>query len=264
MTGILSSADLAVARRIELANAGINARSANSMEGAAAESFGGGWAIYGGQDSPMTHALGMGMSGPVDVAELERMEAFFRERGTAAVIDLSVLADESVAAFVRERPYRVLEFNNVLVRRLLPEQGSAGHSDMCIDARPDPEEWARVVAHGFSGDPVPPPAFTSMLATMAAAVDKFVARVEGGAAAGAAMAAHEGVVWFFGDATIPAMRRRGLQNALIEARLRAAAAAGCDLAAASVLPGSGSHRNYERAGFQLLYTLVNVRREWEP
>jgi len=262
MTGILSSADLALARRIELANAGINARSARSMEGAAAEGFGGGWAIYAGQDSPMTHALGVGMSGPVDVAELERMEAFFRERGTAAVIDLSVLADESVAAFVRERPYRMLEFNNVMVRRLEPGQSGRDDSGACIDAQPDPEEWARVVAHGFSGDPAPPPAFTSMLVTAGASVDKFVVRVEGSAAAGAAMAVHEGVVWLFGDATIPAMRRRGLQNALIDVRVHAAAAAGCDLAAASVLPGSGSHRNYERAGFQLLYTLVNVRREW--
>jgi len=30
----------------------------------------------------------------------------------------------------------------------------------------------------------------------------------------------------------------------------------------SVLPGSGSHRNYERAGFELIYMRVNLMREF--
>jgi hypothetical protein len=30
----------------------------------------------------------------------------------------------------------------------------------------------------------------------------------------------------------------------------------------SVLPGSLSHRNYERAGFELIYTRVNLQREF--
>ncbi len=40
------------------------------------------------------------------------------------------------------------------------------------------------------------------------------------------------------------------------------ARAGCDLAAATVIPGSASHRNYDRCGFQLVYMRVNVIREW--
>jgi hypothetical protein len=51
-----------------------------------------------------------------------------------------------------------------------------------------------------------------------------------------------------------------MQLALIRQRLEAAAAQGCDLATASVLPGSVSHRNYERAGFQLVYARVMVSR----
>jgi hypothetical protein len=31
----------------------------------------------------------------------------------------------------------------------------------------------------------------------------------------------------------------------------------------TVLPGSGSHRNYERAGFQLIYMRVNLIREFQ-
>lgn len=69
-----------------------------------------------------------------------------------------------------------------------------------------------------------------------------------------------GVTLLFGDATLPEARGRGLQSALIRERLARAARAGCDLAMACVLPGSGSHRNYERAGFRLAYMRVNVKR----
>jgi hypothetical protein len=64
----------------------------------------------------------------------------------------------------------------------------------------------------------------------------------------------------FGDATLVGARRRGLQLALIRQRLKTAAAMGCDVATASVLAGSVSHRNYERAGFQLVYARVMVSR----
>ena len=37
-----------------------------------------------------------------------------------------------------------------------------------------------------------------------------------------------------------------------------ALAQGCDLATASTLPGSGSQRNYERLGFEVVYTRVTL------
>jgi GNAT superfamily N-acetyltransferase len=72
---------------------------------------------------------------------------------------------------------------------------------------------------------------------------------------------HQGAVAFFGDATLRSFRGRGVQSALIARRARLARDAGCDLAVACVIPGSGSHRNYERLGFQLVYMRVNVMRE---
>ncbi len=41
---------------------------------------------------------------------------------------------------------------------------------------------------------------------------------------------HEGVALFGGAATVPELRRRGLQAALLEERMRYAADHGCDLA----------------------------------
>jgi GNAT superfamily N-acetyltransferase len=61
-----------------------------------------------------------------------------------------------------------------------------------------------------------------------------------------------------GAGTLPAERRRGVQAALLQARLADAAARGCDLAIITVQPVS--QRNVQRHGFELLYTraiLVN-------
>ena len=61
------------------------------------------------------------------------------------------------------------------------------------------------------------------------------------------------IAQFTGAATLPAHRRRGVQTALLAARL-AAAAAGCDLAVITTAPGTRSQRNAQRQGFDLLYT----------
>jgi hypothetical protein len=55
------------------------------------------------------------------------------------------------------------------------------------------------------------------------------------------------------------MRRRGLQSALIRARMRYAAEHGCDLAMLVAEPGSHSQRNAERRGFRIAYTRTKWR-----
>jgi len=87
-----------------------------------------------------------------------------------------------------------------------------------------------------------------------------MARLGGNPAAAAGMSAEAGVALLSGDATLQSSRGLGLQGVLIRERIARAARAGCDLAMACVLPGSGSHRNYERAGFQMVYMRVNVKR----
>ncbi|HEX3253566.1 MAG TPA: GNAT family N-acetyltransferase [Pyrinomonadaceae bacterium] len=57
-----------------------------------------------------------------------------------------------------------------------------------------------------------------------------------------------------GACTIPSVRRQGTQLALLEERLRYAAAQGCSVGMMVALPGSGSQRNAERHGFRIAYT----------
>jgi GNAT superfamily N-acetyltransferase len=205
--------------------------------------------------------MGTGMAGTVAEHELERMEAFFRDHGSACLIDLCPLADPSVIAFVQSRPYRVIEFNNVLARRIRAGEEILPVENVRRAGDGDGDLWARVVAEGFS-ELMPISEDTlQMLRVAGGHSQRWLADGENPRAA-AAMGMHSGVALFYADATHISARRRGWQSALIRARLAEAKAAGCDLAVATVLPGSASHRNYERAGFELIYMRVNVMREF--
>ena len=75
-----------------------------------------------------------------------------------------------------------------------------------------------------------------------------------GAPAGIASARYaDGVVQLCGAATAPAFRRRGVQRALLTARLAHAVAAGCELAVVTTSPASQSQANVMRVGFALGY-----------
>jgi GNAT superfamily N-acetyltransferase len=266
-----SSADLDLARRIEATDAASVSAMARTLAqtrpnlGAAAEPACGGYAVFGGVGSPMTHAMGIGMSGPVEEAEFDRMEAFFRSRGSPSLIDLCPMADPTVARYVQERAYRVIEFNNILVRglesgerfpapppRVLVERVSPKHADL----------WNRVVARGFLEKDAVPDEFLEMMSSVRGIADAFLAFLDGQPAGGGAAGAFQGLASFYGDSTLLPARGQGIQRALIEHRLAHFARAGCDLAAVAVIPGSASHRNYDRCGFQLVYMRVNLMREW--
>ena len=71
----------------------------------------------------------------------------------------------------------------------------------------------------------------------------------------------DGVAQLGGAATRPVHRRRGVQTALIAARLAEAARQGCDLAVVTTQPGSKSQQNVQRFGFEMMYTRAVLVRE---
>lgn len=246
----------------EAANVATIAEAVKTVDSAAvAEAFAGGMAIFAGRGSPMTHAMGIGLNGPVHEPEIERMEEFFHSRGCPCTIDLCTLADISVLAFLQRRPYRVVEFNNVMVRPVGPSEKFVTDPGIGEIGSQEYGKWSRIVCTAFSEQM---PVMEEMVATMSAGcrVSRcwlgFGDRLE----AGAAMNCRDGIALLYGDATLPEARGQGRQIALIQARLAAAQQSGCEFAVSCVLPGTVSHRNYERAGFQLLYMRVNLAREW--
>jgi GNAT superfamily N-acetyltransferase len=87
----------------------------------------------------------------------------------------------------------------------------------------------------------------------------FLAEVDGTPGAAGVLSMHDNVALFGGASTVPELRRRGLQTALLHERMRYAFDHGCDLAMMVAVPGSDSQRNAERKGFRIAYT----RTKWK-
>ena len=87
----------------------------------------------------------------------------------------------------------------------------------------------------------------------------FLAEFEGEPGAAGLLSPHGGVALLGGAATIPELRHRGLQSALLRERLRYAFEHGCDLASMVAEAGSESQRNAERNEFRIAYTRTKWR-----
>ncbi|MDL2335107.1 MAG: MOSC domain-containing protein [Chloroflexota bacterium] len=80
----------------------------------------------------------------------------------------------------------------------------------------------------------------------------FVAEINGVAVANASLHVSAGAGWLRGALVTPDARGKGIQRALIAARIRAAIEAGCDLVGAQAEPGEVSARNLNALGLRHL------------
>ncbi|HEV1994269.1 MAG TPA: GNAT family N-acetyltransferase [Candidatus Acidoferrum sp.] len=268
---------LELARRIELAEAQAAVDCAETLDrlqpgsGAAVEEIAGGFAIYCGANSPTTQAVGLGLAGPVSEEEFDGLETFYRSRGEPVRVETCPLAEASIIEHFGKRCYRVTEFSSVMALPLDdanrvqswhgPPPGMTieklGHDQIDL--------WTMTVAQGFAEDaPVVPEILEVMkMFALGPSAECYLARIDGNVAGGATLAIRNGVAGLFGASTLPAYRNRGVQTALLHARLSRAAEAGCDLAASLTRPGSTSQRNTMRQHFQVLYTRVKFESGFE-
>jgi len=269
--------DLALARRIELAeaHAAVNCASAvdvlPSGTAAAVERVAGGFAIYCGAGCPVTQAVGLGLDGAVSEGEFDRLEEFYRSRNEAVRVETCPLADASLIRHFGEHGYRVTEFSNVMALPLdgvsLSAVAAATPPDGVTIERIGKEHtdlWTLTVSQGFSENfPVTQEVLDVMkMFAHGSNVECYLARVDGAVAGGATLALREGVAGLFGASTLAAFRNRGVQTALLKQRLARAAEENCDLAVCIAAPGSSSQRNVVRLGFSVLYTRVKFERAW--
>jgi len=258
---------LALARRLEMAHAWRGVKYARAQlvlrpeTGSTVEAVAGGFAIYAGDESPLNRAVGLGLHGPVTCADMEGVEQFYRSRQAAPRLDLCPLSDLSLLDLLNQNGYRLESFFNVLARPVSDGDMSPSIEVRITQAMPEQAElWIRTTAQGFTGKDSPPQADLDILTPNFHSQDAtcYLAWIEGQPAGGGAMFIHEGVVELGGASTRPAFRKRGVQMALLQARLAAARKSGCDLAVSMTGPGSDSQRNIERAGFRLAYTKASM------
>lgn len=257
--------DTALAARIERAEARLTAACSDAGRARRRDATGftrplsGGIASFAEADSPFNKIIGLGFAGLPAAAELAEAERAFAGLGAPVQVELCQLAEAGTGAFFTERGYRLESFENVLGRRL----GDTGFPEgvrLCRDDELEP--WLAMVAEATavadteglpSHEDFPRETLIHALRDMAG-VRRYVAVREGEFAGGASFRVTDGIAQFTGAATLPAHRRRGVQTALLRARLAAATEAGCDVAVVTTQPGSKSHQNAQRQGFDLLYT----------
>ncbi|HEV8395040.1 MAG TPA: GNAT family N-acetyltransferase [Vicinamibacterales bacterium] len=260
-------ATLELARRIDRAEIDFCALAsgAGQPDGVASLEVAGGRALCAFAGSPLNKVLGLGLGAAVEDADLDVIEAFYDERGIPVQIELCPLAAPGLASRLTKRGYRLQAFENQLARRLGAEEISAPALRVAR-IPPDLDDlWLRVVAAGFaaadgSGAASPPPpsdVVDHIRHVMAGFVHPDFERLlvwVGDEPAGAACAyVMDGVLGITGTSTLPAFRRHGVQQAAVAHVLRDAAGR-AELAMATVEPGSISQRNFERFGFQVVYT----------
>jgi GNAT superfamily N-acetyltransferase len=226
----------------------------------------GGVATFAEPGSPFNKVAGVGFDGAPTADELDEVERAFAEQGADVQFELAHIGDPHIGASLTERGYRLISFENVLGRALADgvERVSPPGVEVRRSGDDEFDAWVDIVADGFAhpdSEGVPSHEDFSRDEIEQAERDfaaagglRYMALHDTVPAAGASLHLGDGVAHFAGSATAPAHRRRGIQSALLAARLADAAAAGCDIAVISTQPGSKSQENVQRRGFDLLYT----------
>ena len=247
--------------------------------------IGGASAVFAGPGQPINKLAGLGFAA-IDEAALADVEHAYDARKAELRVELATLADPAVGILLTRRGYELVGYENVLglpldgdlIDRLAPAREADLARGVVVSPAGDDEArtWIETVADGFSHPDQfdgPPPtetfdrdAIVEMFSTSSTVegVTGYLARREGTIAGGGASRISNRLVQLAGAATLPAHRRRGVQSALLRARLLDAARQGCDLAIVTTEPGSKSQENVQRAGFALLYARAVLIRPPKP
>jgi GNAT superfamily N-acetyltransferase len=224
------------------------------------------YAMFDGAESPCTQTFGLGVFGEITHAELDTLEAFFQDRGAPVFHEVSPLADPALVTLLNERGYQPIELTSVMYRPLEGEttENRPANADIVTRIINAGEEdlWARTSAKGWSTEMPGLADFMyefGRIGARSAGARPFVAELDGKPISTGALFIYDDAALLAGASTIPEGRNRGAQNALLDARLRYAAAQGCAIAIMGARPGSQSQRNAEKNGFRIAYT----RTKWQ-
>jgi GNAT superfamily N-acetyltransferase len=248
----------------------VEGKQASSITGLAQESapLAEGWMVFGGTGSYLNKAAGFGLGREVTEAELDGLVAFFAQRGVEPKVELSPFVPQALLAGLATRGFVLREFENVLARRLnggvepralLPQGWPQGVSVERVDPSDEAlvREYIAVSASGFMPEGVPLPEHfiePGLKAARLPAYDCYVARVGREVVGAGGCESSAGTTALFGTSVKPAYRRRGIQQALIAARLERGRERGSRLAFIISGPGIPTERNATRLGFGMAYT----------
>ncbi|MGK4003647.1 GNAT family N-acetyltransferase [Sorangium sp. So ce1036] len=245
-----------------------------------AEPIAGGWMAFDGDGSWGNLAVGLGLDGPVSDEELDRLVAFYAQRGVEPRIEVCPFAHESLLRGLAARGFVLREFENVLAREIETDEdlralAPRGLPEGLEIVRVDPADEAQARAFidtatsGFrpEGSPIAPALFEVTRRIVAhPQCDSFLALVNGEPAGGGSVETGEEGAALFGASVLPRFRGRGIQQALILRRLERVRERGGSLACIGARPGIPTERNAIRLGFFMAYSkgILMRRGEGQP
>jgi GNAT superfamily N-acetyltransferase len=256
----------ALVRRIEAAGA-------HSLESLAHAALGevwvapiaGGVALYREPGSPFNKVAGVGFV-PLTAAEWQQLERAFEAHAAPVQVEVASYADPALTNLLVERGYRFGGCEVVLGRNLnAPFEVPVTQVGVRAATEDTRAQWIEVLtaAAAVSDEDEPQPEHNTFdrsvleRAYRDIAGDannlRWLALLDQHVVGGASMSVRDGIAQLNGAATLPSARRRGVQTALLWARLAYARASGCEVAVITTQPGSKSQQNAQRAGFTPLY-----------
>jgi GNAT superfamily N-acetyltransferase len=235
---------------------------------ATTQTIGDGIATFTRADWPVNTVIGLGLANVGQSDQVDEVETFYAPLGVEPRIVICPFADRELLQQLGRRGYYIVQFMNVHVRRITPPDAHPAHGDGIVVTQTAPDqadEWALInVRSGRGEDDIPADDKWLALAQVAirnTCVTGFIAWIGREPAGSAAVRVRDGVATLFSTSTHPRFRRRGVQAALLHARLAFAQRAGCDLAVVTTSPGSDSQRNVLRYDFDIGYTRITFARE---
>ena len=221
-------------------------------------SIAGGTAYFFAPDVPMNKAACLGIDRDVTDADIDALTAFYVERGAPARVVVADLSDPTLAPRLEERGYRSVADQHGLIGDVRAMDGAY---DERVRPAHDLRAWAVAATEAWPGaDPRAPDAHVVGECLGYAAVTVPLEIVLDGkiAAVGATGVKDEMGGLYFGN-TLPWVRRRGLQAALIRHRIKLLQERDARYVRATTAAGGSSERNAERAGMHIAY----ARTGWE-
>ena len=218
------------------------------------------------------YACGVGFDGALTTEELDALESYYTEKGLEPRIECTPYVHPDVLRQLESRLWRIRGFETVFFREISPDSNitamvpePAGLEIIAVPQN-DPallRAFAVTSISGFMAPGCKPTEAQITLAVRSATHPRstaFLAMIHGQpAAAGSCTicATRYGTAsGLYGLSTLEQFRRQGIQQALIAARLKYAAAYGATVATIGGLPGAGTERNVRRMGFAVAYTMV--------
>lgn len=262
-------ADLALAKRLEAAEGYGCAQFADARKKLNPNSSStwitcaGATAVFDGVDAPTTQTFGLGLFDELTPDALNEIENFFRSSGAEVMHEVCPFVGIKTAELLCRRGYLPIEISNVMYRAVEKSSESLSRDvRVRIVGADEAGLWSKVSARGWAHEHPELQGFLEGLGEICVARENspcFLAEFDGVPGAAGALILYKGVALFGGAATVPELRRRGLQAALLQQRMNYAAEHGCDLAMMVAEAGSNSQRNAERQGFRVAYTRLKWR-----